>query len=355
MAGGSVLYNFGSNGNAARHLAGGWSAAEGNATWTDGTRAELTLPRLAADDYSMQIAYRTFVAPARAFQRVAVRLGNTVIGQFIATTAGEITLWLPEACLRAAPDPMVIAFDLPDAARPADWRPGEDTRMLGLAIRHIDFKPLPPKMDPALIPAARAAESIGRNCEFAFLQRRCGVEPISLLRWSGAPTSGLIEALENRFEGLLEDATGIGVPRGAAPEQQKWWLTCSRYHIVFHTPECPATVTMEEAVVSVRRRARWQAEKQMDDLRLGEKMFVYSSAEFASAADAAPLVRALRDCGAAGKLVIVGSGADEAMREVDRNTWFARLPKLTAMTDALNADFRGWMRILAEMGRLSER
>src|SRR5271157_3057267 len=47
-------------------------------------------------------------------------------------------------------------------------------------------------------------DSLGDNCEFAFAQKRFGVDKSSLLRWAVTPFSALLSGLENRFEGLYQ-------------------------------------------------------------------------------------------------------------------------------------------------------
>src|SRR5256885_894206 len=47
-------------------------------------------------------------------------------------------------------------------------------------------------------------ESLGENCEFGLAQRRCGAEPLGLLRFSSAPLPVLLAGLRARFEGMGE-------------------------------------------------------------------------------------------------------------------------------------------------------
>ena len=49
-------------------------------------------------------------------------------------------------------------------------------------------------------------ESIGDDCEFGFVQRRAGAEPLGLLRFSGIEPDMLIEALQARFHGIADPA-----------------------------------------------------------------------------------------------------------------------------------------------------
>ena len=192
-------------------------------------------------------------------------------------------------------------------------------------------------------------QSLGRNCEYGFIQRQCKAEPISLLRWSGMPTTGLIDALACDFAGLMDSATGAGVPLRVPYEERKWWLTCGRFELVAHTADNVVQFTVEQAAERIRGRLRLLARKLMEDIRGGEKIFVYSSADFTRAADARPLIAAVRDCGGHGRLIIVGGGADEKLRQIDDAVWWARLPRLTRMMAATGADVPAWMGLLADI------
>lgn len=45
-------------------------------------------------------------------------------------------------------------------------------------------------------------ESLGQNCEFGLLQRRCGAEPLGLLRFSSVRLERLIHGIRANFEGI---------------------------------------------------------------------------------------------------------------------------------------------------------
>lgn len=79
---------------------------------------------------------------------------------------------------------------------------------------------MPPDDQSDLSRIAADVQNIGRNCEYGMIQRRqIGVEPVSLLRWSGIRDRGkLVEAFRSRFEGLAEVMTGRPDPPGKPPE-----------------------------------------------------------------------------------------------------------------------------------------
>ena len=195
---------------------------------------------------------------------------------------------------------------------------------------------------------AAKCESIGRNCEFGYYQRELGLEPVSLLRWAGAPTEGLIAALDSGFDGLMETATGTD-------SDGEWWLTCDRYRITFHSGERVSEVSAEDATNRVRKRLRWLAAKLMDDIRASEKVMVYSSADFRNAWDAEPLIAAVRRISVCPLLIAVEfDGAGRDVYQGWPGVWIAEVPRLTPMGGANMLDVGTWERVMAEFGRCFE-
>ena len=195
-------------------------------------------------------------------------------------------------------------------------------------------------------------ESLGRNCEFGYLQRNLGVEPISLLRWAGGPTAGLVEGIRAGFEGLGEEMTGEPMPPAAAPDNQRWWLTCRRYNLLFHSGQSVAENSVEQATAKILPRMRWLIEKLFADFRAAEKLFVYSSAEFADPADGMVLVDAIREAGGHGPILLVAPGGMDTVIKIGTNVWGARMPKLTGLRTAVTLDMAHWATVLRDARRI---
>ena len=53
-----------------------------------------------------------------------------------------------------------------------------------------------------LVSVAARCESIGRHCEFGFVQRKLGLEPTSLLRWAKTTRDHITAGLQFAFDGL---------------------------------------------------------------------------------------------------------------------------------------------------------
>ena len=103
-------------------------------------------------------------------------------------------------------------MELPDAQSPADH--GEsDHRFLALRLASIELCAVS-ESDRTRVPATReisaqraaliAMQSLGVNCEFGFLQREYGAEPLGLFRWTLAPLDQLVLALTQEFRGLTQ-------------------------------------------------------------------------------------------------------------------------------------------------------
>lgn len=102
----------------------------------------------------------------------------------------------------------------------------------------------PPASPDSPAEVMRRFESLGDTCEFGFVQRHHGIEPISLLRWAGAPLPGLLLALRARFAGLYRREDLMAIDGGSVVDM-KYDL---RFHAGPHAHENDGTG---------RRAIRW--------------------------------------------------------------------------------------------------
>ena len=148
--------------------------------------------------------------------------------------------------------------------------------------------------------------SLGMNCEFGLLQRRCGIEPLGLFRFGFVPLVGLVAALRDRFAGLSDDA-GITV---RVDSQREYIVGSNAYGFEFHT----LTKTDWETEASIRhhfirKRLPLLVRMLMEELQAGEKLFVYRGEPATTVADVQPLVEAISGYGP-GQLLFVTAAAD---------------------------------------------
>jgi len=125
---------FGHVGNLAGSLGSGWSV-EDNYAWAIGPESTLILPLPRNDKpYVVRFTLHPLLDPAgRKTQRLVFLAGADVLGRFEITERTSIEFALPVA-LTAGLDHIVLTLVHPDAMRPADFLPTEDTRMLTLCF-----------------------------------------------------------------------------------------------------------------------------------------------------------------------------------------------------------------------------
>ena len=116
----------------------------------------------------------------------------------------------------------------------------------------------------------------GHGCEFGIFQRAMGAEPLGLLRWADLDHHRLIAALNNDFEGVGEpEFTRVFVPPHEG--RQQYWTTDTRYHMAMNSFVSVDEVPEERMSRLVSQRMRFLRAKLIDDLRSGQKLFVYKN------------------------------------------------------------------------------
>ncbi len=160
--------------------------------------------------------------------------------------------------------------------------------------------------DPPRDPAADRAlmlrfESLGENCEFGLVQRRCGAEPLGLLRFSSSPLPKLLAALDARFEGM-------GAPEKLevqlSTNGEEYMVLDRRFGFLYHAWVKAGELTPEQIHAREARRVPFLARKLIEDLEAGEKIFVFHGMAPLTAAEAQALWKAIRRYGS-GRLLWV--------------------------------------------------
>jgi tetratricopeptide (TPR) repeat protein len=133
----------------------------------------------------------------------------------------------------------------------------------------------PPDLsDRELVMQFESLGGCGHGCEFGLFQRNFGAEPMGLLRWADLPHDLLAQALENRFEGVgLPENTLIFLPDG----NDEWWTKDTRYWMAMRSFVKSADVSLDRMTVQVGRRFQFLRRKLIEDLKAGEKVFVFKN------------------------------------------------------------------------------
>ncbi len=116
----------------------------------------------------------------------------------------------------------------------------------------------------------------GHGCEFGIFQRAMGAEPLGLLRWTDIFQDELSTILETEFEGVGDpEFTEIFVP--ATSGRPEYWTRDTRYHMAMRSFVHVDEVPLDRFKRQVGARFKYLKAKLIDDLRAGEKTFVYKN------------------------------------------------------------------------------
>lgn len=321
----SLRLTFGEAGNAEGFQRHGWSAPEDGFTWSVGPRSRLRLP---APDATRDLALELHIEPqttqALAGQRLVVSVNGTEIFHETISAAAILSLPMPRKAYANART-LAIAFAHPDAVRPASAEIGnEDDRELAFAFYRLSVEPAcgpAPPRSRALppLPAANLQtladevlsrtgltlealalrfESLGHNCEFAFVQQQFGADPSGLLRWTSIKLPALVFALRRSFAGiadpdnleifeLVDDKDPIG----------EWLIHDKLYETETHT-----ALSREQAAPNI---VLWQAQRMfakrykemLATLQDGRRICVFQDPAIRSQSAIKPVAAALAKLG----------------------------------------------------------
>jgi hypothetical protein len=286
--------SFGMDGNCAGYVAGGWSAAEPGYRWMIGPESELRIDDSFLDgDYIIEFDLRPFVSqPLLPSQRLTVSVNGVVVGQSSVDCASRLGYRIPATALSGSKGISVL-LSHPDAARPCDIGRGGDLRKLSLLLERMRVSPIRHGASGGRVNGTGAMlasqleqrvgltadrlmlnfESLGDDCEFALVQRRCGAEPfLSLLRFAGIDLASLLRAIDVGMEDFGDAANiEIYLDDKAKPE---YIVREKRYGVIFHTFRSQDQIREEQLRESESKRLAYCAQRFVGDLRKGSKIFV---------------------------------------------------------------------------------
>lgn len=321
-----LTINFGANGNSLGYLGGGWARAEEHFTWAVGPESHLLLNLgQNAREYVLMLNVIPFVHPGSLpAQRLIVSMNETTIG-VASVSRPSVLAWRIQAGAIRRAERTLITLSHPDSARPSDLSKTPDDRELAFSLSearlyHItpNGAALPPGLGMggavgpgfaiqpgvdlkewvtrrtglSLAELATKFESIGDNCEFGLVQRRCDTEPLGLLRFSGSFSHDVIRGIERNFDGIGEPADITPKLEGAGPKRE-FMIYERKYGLVYHTfvhegERAPELLRQQEAT-----RLRFLRRKFLEELDAGEKIFVFKRVVPVPESEILPLFLAL--------------------------------------------------------------
>jgi hypothetical protein len=147
-----------------------------------------------------------------------------------------------------------------------------------------NFNPSPPQdveilsvsvagpTDTALL---KRFESIGPNCEFGFVQRYAGVEPLGLFRFSAVPADMFVRAARERFKGV-EIPESIEIFEDIATKE--WFSRIEPYGFIFHTGQFVGATNPETVKQEQKRRLPFLVRLFLHELETARRVFVRAGA-----------------------------------------------------------------------------
>jgi hypothetical protein len=240
-------------------------------------------------------------------QHLSVLVNGTEVASFEVREVSVVECLIPWSVLEGR-DLTQVMFRHPDAVKPSDVSSSPDERMLALAFERLELWRESDwgaaKQTDGGIGAGRMAardlpddelmmqfESLGENCEFGLAQRRCGAEPLGLLRFASTPLPNLLSGLAHGFAGM-GDADQIEVE--PSPDGKEYLVIDRRFGFLYH----PWVLVHESEPESVLKREMMRLpflrRKMLEDLREGRKIFVYHGMKSLREAEIVQLFRALR-------------------------------------------------------------
>jgi hypothetical protein len=190
-------------------------------------------------------------------------------------------------------------------------------------------------------------ESLGRNCEFGFVQRNLGYEPGGLLRWAVSRPGPLVALIRSEAEGLYRFENLTPFARDMVHDT----LSGICFHSRMYSQD--GVFLADEA----ERRAIWQTEsekidylkgKLLEQIQSGSKIFVYKNEPLLTDEDAENIASALRAKGPA-QLLCVRDTDDLMPGEVRHhasNLWFGRIDRFAPRKQADDVSMEVWQALL---------
>lgn len=384
--------DFGASGNSQSFLGAGWALPEPMFTWALGMQSVFRIPVRSDDtDYILTLDVVPFVVgrdlPA---QRLIVSVNDVVVGSCAIVRPSLLAYRIPSGLARES-GALVVTLQHPDAARPSEYGISGDHRLLTVSVAKAALHRwapsgtdhrwrLPPGVtiggtespdfglprfdDLAGWLAHRAGldfpalalrfESIGENCEFGLVQRRCDAEPLGLLRFSSTFLRPLIKGLDDDFENLGKPDDIDPRLEGNAPRE--YMIHETQYGLVYHSFVYEGQHDIGDMRVREARRLTFLRRKFIEELEAAEKIFVYKRNAPVSDEEVLALFLALRRRGANTLLWVVPAERNRPAGTVEvmmPGLLKGYIDRFAPEDNAHDFSFGGWIKLCANASVLA--
>lgn len=188
-------------------------------------------------------------------------------------------------------------------------------------------------------------ESLGPACEFGFVQRLCGAEPISFTRFTRISREDMIRGLDVGFA----DVNNPEHLELHGDMTNGWDVHVPRYGMAYHTFRRGIE---REVMHSVEPdRMRFRRDKFLAELSRGLKIFLtwrwpVPGSPQLTLADIEPLLAAVRRYGSGYVMWLVESSSGPFVEELRPGLLRGHIGKLRDSGAEMDPDFAGWMTVL---------
>jgi hypothetical protein len=386
-----LTIDFRAGGNSQSYVAGGWALAEPDLTWMIGPESQIIL-RLdgKAEGYLLAVDVIPFQHPPELMsQRLIVLANDRVVGSSEVTRPGMLAYRIPQA-VYAQSLRTVITLQHPDAARPSALMQSVDERNLAFSVSSVRvyritgeiFRgavALPhglmlagnqprergmPELDDmsqfamhhtgqTLSQLAMQFESLGENCEFGLVQRRCDAEPLGLLRFSSTRLRDLIAGLETGFEGIGDPNDLEPRLEGSGPKE--YMIYDKRFGLTYHTFVLEGQRSLWLLKEQESTRLKFLQRKFIEELQAAEKIFVYKGLSAVNDEEVLALFTALNRYGPNVLLWVVPHDADHAPGTVEvlaDGLYRGYIDRFAPSDNAHDLSLQSWLHVCSNAYRL---
>ena len=109
--------------------------------------------------------------------------------------------------------------------------------------------------------------SLGDNCEFGLVQRRCGGQAIGLFNFASTTIDSLLHGLDTRFRAIASGSMTVSLTDG-----REYYVTLTGSAIGYHTGISEDSMDLVAIKEQERRRLVFLSRKFVEDLEDGEKI-----------------------------------------------------------------------------------